>query len=569
MAHNDSDLIATMMEVVAVETSIPNIRRQFSRILVHSAPQDAQALFHQFVADLCDGDSGDASVLSNALYAIEACMNEMGRTLTHEDYGFVLPDLPNDADLPVVGRRVRRRLFRENGSVMSAEIAMLERDRLLELFTDEQRAGLELVMASVGTMRPCNVFAVLASGGCGKTIFGNGLAAAIRAQGRIAICVAASALAAMLLDGGTTAHSKFHIPIPANDGTVCHFSATERDLFRSADIILYDECSMVHHDVADTLERSLSDILQDSRPFGGKTVVFMGDFKQLLPVVRYGRGHEHTIQRCAWWTQVTTVKFTLNWRAINNPEYAVFLESVGSGQLAEVHVPASSRVDDATALIAAIYGDNTACQRHQILALTLETCKMVNAMCLSRLPGPLHEKYAADTYIDCRDPDGFPTEYVESLEMHGAPPFTLGLKIGARYMCIKNVDNSRGIINGTMLELLFIGARYLQVRVMSGPQKGSVDLLTSYVFTVTSDASGLPFTVVRRQYPIILAYCLSVHKAQGQSLDMVGIVFESDPFAHGQLYVALSRAASWDRVRVVLRNLEETIRNLVFLHLII
>jgi hypothetical protein len=68
----------------------------------------------------------------------------------------------------------------------------------------------------------------------------------------------------------------------ANDGTVCCFSADDRHLIRSADVILYDECSMVHHDVADTLERSLRDLMGDSRPFGGKVVVFMGDFKQLF-----------------------------------------------------------------------------------------------------------------------------------------------------------------------------------------------------------------------------------------------------------------------------------------------
>ena len=122
----------------------------------------------------------------------------------------------------------------------------LERDRLLGLFTTEQHSAFGLVMESINSNRSCNVFAVLASAGCGKTVFANGLAAAVRAQGRSAICVAASALAAMLLLGGTTSHSKFHIPIPANDGTVCHFSSAERDMIRHADIILYDECSMVH-----------------------------------------------------------------------------------------------------------------------------------------------------------------------------------------------------------------------------------------------------------------------------------------------------------------------------------
>jgi hypothetical protein len=137
-----------------------------------------------------------------------------------------------------------------------------------------------------------------------------------------------------------------------------------------------------------------------------------------------------------------------------------------------------------------------------------------------------------------------------------------------RYMCIRNVDVARGLINGTMLELLTIGRTVLQVRIKTGPHTGSIELLTLCMFTITSEASGLPFAIIRRQFPIILAYCLSVHKAQGQSLDFVGLIFETDPFAHGQLYVALSRVSNWNCIRVVMRPGASGIHNLVFSHLL-
>lgn len=135
-------------------------------------------------------------------------------------------------------------------------------------------------------------------------------------------------------------------------------------------------------------------------------------------------------------------------------------------------------------------------------------------------------------------------------------------------MCIRNVDVNHGLINGTMLQLLGIGSRYLQVRIMSGPQMGRTEMLTQCMFTITSEASGLPFAITRLQYPIILAYCLSVHKAQGQSLDFVGLIFETDPFAHGQLYVALSRVANWGRIRIFMRPGVQCIHNLVYVHLV-
>ena len=119
-----------------------------------------------------------------------------------------------------------------------------------------------------------------------------------------------------------------------------------------------------------------------------------------------------------------------------------------------------------------------------------------------------------------------------------------------------------------MLQLLAVGSRYIQCRITTGPSAGSVVLMMKCVFTVTPEASGLPFTLTRRQYPMIPAYCLSVHKAQGQTLKMCGIVFESDPFTHGQLYVALSRVASWNNLFVHLHTGENSIHNVVHKHLL-
>jgi len=176
------------------------------------------------------------------------------------------------------------------------------------------------------------------------------------------------------------------------------------------------------------------------------------------------------------------------------------------------------------------------------------------------------ESPAADEYVDCCDRDAFPPDYIATLAMKGAPPWMLQFKPGARYMCIRNIDPERGLINGTMLQLLAVGRRYIQVQILTGKSAGSCSLLFKTVFTISSEASGVPFTIVRTQYPIIPAYCLSVHKAQGQTLIVVGLVFESDPFTHGQLYTALSRVGGWDRVVAVHQG--NDIHNVVLKHLL-
>lgn len=555
---DDDELITTFMEIIEVETSVQQIRRNFVTLLLNGAPQDAQALFNMFVEDLCDGPSDHQGNVDAAILALETCMQEFGKTLTA--FGFVLPTTES-----ATSNRGRHGALSNNA--MSHANAQIERDRLMQLFTSEQHRALQLVLDSIGGPDHCNVFAVLSSAGCGKTVFANGLAATLRCRHQSVVAVAASALAAMLLTGGSTAHSCLHIPIPANEYTTCSLSLEDRRAIRAAGAIIYDECSMVHRDIADTVDRTLRDVMDNQRPFGGKTVVFMGDFKQLLPVVRHGKGHDFTMQRCSWWPHVKILNFTINWRAAHFPEYSSFLEDVGHGRIDSVIVPQYRIVESYDELISEVYGDHFA-HDHQILALTLETCAEINKLCIDKLPGQSIDCPAADVYIDCATPDDYPQDYIESVHMNGAPPFMLTLKVGARYMCIRNLDPKRGLINGTMLQLLAVGSRYIQCRITTGPSAGSVVLMMKCVFTVTPEASGLPFTLTRRQYPMIPAYCLSVHKAQGQTLKMCGIVFESDPFTHGQLYVALSRVASWNNLFVHLHSGENNIQNVVHRHLL-
>ena len=557
MMDDDSDIIAALQEIVDTTISIEVIRRQFVMLLLNGAPSNAHMLFQYFADDLCDARDGPDAV-NIALHALEAEMQERHRSLQDVDYGFILPAF---GDL----QRANRRRRMTDVATATAEAVRL-RDSIISQFTNEQHAALQRIVTSIDEDHDIKLFGLLASAGCGKTIFANGLASHLRANNRSVLCVAASGLAAILLSDGCTAHSALKIPIPAHDTSMCNLSMADRSKIKAASLIIYDECSMVHKDVADTVERTLRDVMQNDRHFGGKAMLFMGDFKQLLPVVRFGSGFNCTMQKCYWWRDMQMLHFTINWRAANNPEYSAFLEEVGNGRIDFVEMPAECRMSSYAALIDAVYGDTWESE-HQILALTLETCSVVNDMCFEKLPGLLTCVPASDRYVDCRDPDDFPHDYVESLDMKGAPPWMLKMKVGAKYMCIRNLDLKRGIVNGTMLKLLSIGHHTAQFQILTGKACGCIDIFSKAVFTITPEASGLPFTIIRRQYPIIPAYCLSVHKAQGQTLQRVGLIFESDPFTHGQLYVALSRVAGWHKVFAMYQG--GNIKNHVLKHLLL
>jgi hypothetical protein len=255
---------------------VSSLREQFCTVLVHCAPVNPVALFDMFVPDLVYGEVTAAS-RNAALIDIDRIMRiTYGKSLRDAEYNFHFESDDMDAEvlIPPI-------------SDVDPNYALMESIR--PLLSAEQRLAIDSVSDSVLHDRGFNIFGVFCSAGTGKTLFANYLACSLRSQGQVVICVAASALAASLLEGGHTAHHTLHIPIPAHDSTYCSFSAAERQHIRQAALIIWDEASMIHQDIADTVSRSLQDIMHVmDRPFGGKTVVFMGDFKQLLPVVRGG-----------------------------------------------------------------------------------------------------------------------------------------------------------------------------------------------------------------------------------------------------------------------------------------
>jgi ATP-dependent DNA helicase PIF1 len=308
--------------------------------------------------------------------------------------------------------------------------------------------------------------------------------------------------------------------------------------------------------------------MNNSQPFGGKVIVFLGDFKQLMPV-EPGRRYPATVKDCSWWTQCQVLRFTKNWRAVQHPEFCDLLEQVGNGQLQQVAVPATSKVSCLSDLIARVYGNDMTTvsnSRHLIMAFTLQTCNDVNAACMAALPGEPFLSSAFDDTKDNRQPDLYNDDYLASLSLHGVPPSLLSLKVGARYMITKNYNPSVGACNGTMCELQQVSRNTCHVKIQSGCHTGRVICLPRCSCHVSRENSGLPFEFTRVQFPLIPAYCVSVHKSQGQSLAKIGLIVDQESFAHGQVYTALSRTSSWLNITVMLPNDISHVTNKVHQH---
>lgn len=186
------------------------------------------------------------------------------------------------------------------------------------------------------------VFFIHGPGGTGKTFLYNLIAKTIRSSGEIVFCTASSGVAAILLHDGATAHSTFKIPLQLHEDSTCSINRHSPlgDILATQNVLcVWDEAPMMTRHAPEALDRTLQELCNDNRPFGGVTMVFGGDFQQVLPVIP--RGSRETIVRAALckspiWRELHVFHLTQNMRLENQAhpqvrQFAQWLLNVGHG----------------------------------------------------------------------------------------------------------------------------------------------------------------------------------------------------------------------------------------------
>ncbi len=168
----------------------------------------------------------------------------------------------------------------------------------MPLLNQHQRSIYDNVIDVVHDPRPVDkTFFVDGLGGAGKTFLYGCLLSRVRSIGDIALSMASSGIAALLLEGGYTAHSRFKIPIACLCGSsACYVPLNNPQvaLIWAARLIVWDEAPMAHKHVFEAVNRTLQHVMGAVDPalkdmfFGGKVVVMGGDFRQILHVVPRG-----------------------------------------------------------------------------------------------------------------------------------------------------------------------------------------------------------------------------------------------------------------------------------------
>ena len=328
---------------------------------------------------------------------------------------------------------------------------------------------------------------------------------------------------------------------------------------------------MTKRQAIEALDKSMRDIMdRPDLPFGGKTVVFGGDFRQVLPVVRKGTRAQiinSTLRRSSLWDSMQHLKLVCNMRAQSDQWFSDYLLCIGNGieetcnddnvRLPdEICIPYTGEDDDVDRLIEEIFPSLETNMHNRdyitsraILSTKNENVDKINMRFIDRFSGQEMVYHSFDVAVD--DPNNnYPPEFLNSLTPSGLPPHILKLKVNCPVILLRNLDPPNGLCNGTRLIIRDFHRNTIDAEIVLGQHAGKRVFLPR-IPLCPSDDEIFPFKFKRTQFPLRLSFAMTVNKAQGHTIPHVGVYLPNPVFSHGQLYVALSRATTRSNVKIL------------------
>ncbi|KAL3639576.1 hypothetical protein CASFOL_017483 [Castilleja foliolosa] len=311
-----------------------------------------------------------------------------------------------------------------------------------------------------------------------------------------------------------------------------------------AKLIIWDEALMMSKYCFEALDRTLRDIMKVSdranfdKPFGGKTIVFGGDFRQILPVIPKGSRQDvvnATINASYIWRNCEVLRLTKNMRlkSIGSfdereqlTKFAEWIAKIGDGAIGNdvdgafnVQIPENMLIrdngDPIDSLAQVIYpnieeriDDPKYLQHRAILAPTLDVVDVVNEYMIEKMSGDCHKYYSSNTVCKSDSAgdmlgDVHTPEFLNSIKCSGVPNHELNLKVGTPIMLLRNIDPSNGLCNGTRLLTTRLGSYVLECKILTGHNAGEKVLIPR--LTLTPSNVRVPFKFQCRQFPVMIS----------------------------------------------------------------
>ncbi|MDR1086734.1 MAG: AAA family ATPase [Endomicrobium sp.] len=345
--------------------------------------------------------------------------------------------------------------------------------------------------------------------------------------------------------GGETIHSFFNFKSDVTLSKIKKKRLSDNSIYKKVETIVIDEASMLRCDLLDCADKFLRlNREKHQEPFGGVQMVFIGDLKQLPPVVKKEEKHIfNTVYRSPYFLSayslnecmLHTIELTKIYRQ-QEAKFVSLLKAVRSGtitdeELSELNKKVSSSILDRPMSV--------------YLTTTNKKATYINHQYLSRINSD-HAIFVAESENIENESKLLPAEH-ELVIKKGAQVMMLNNDARGRWVngSIGTVDDIRTSINSdkTLICVKFPNGRVEYVE----PFKWE---LFKYKWNETQQQIETESAGFFKQYPLKLSWAVTIHKSQGKTFDNVVIDMEYGAFAPGQLYVALSRCTSFDGIKL-------------------
>ncbi len=377
---------------------------------------------------------------------------------------------------------------------------------------------------------------VLGQAGTGKSTFVNYLKSASKKR---IICACPTAVSALNI-GGQTIHSLFQIQ--PRDFIMPEFlklKSKPRNILTGADLLIIDEISMVSPDLLDAMDILARQARRNNEPFGGLQVVAIGDLFQLPPVITrdaekyYTENYEHPN---AYFFDSNVFKranfkranFDIVYRQNDTPLLENLVRLRGN-DVGAIDFFNNCKIADETRRANAV-----------IITPFRNIADNINRVRLAQINAPeiLYRGELTGNFAEKDVPS----------------PLELILKVGALVMFTRNVrEYGENCMNGAMGIILELGAKEIKLKLLATNETVTIKPEKWQKIEYGHDENGKLIeneTGSYKQFPICLGYAMTIHRAQGKTLDSVVVDISRGAFAHGQTYVALSRTRRADDMHV-------------------
>ena len=427
----------------------------------------------------------------------------------------------------------------------------MENTKMMENMIDTENK--QQVMAFELIANTNSSFFLTGRAGTGKTTFLRKVQQLVDKQ---FITLAPTGVAAILA-GGDTIHSFFGLPMDVcTPGTMGKMSEARILTLIHTDTIIIDEVSMVRCDIIDAIDYTMRKTLRSSLPFGGKQVIFVGDMFQLPPVVKKGTDREmmydlYHADDCFFYKadvikrmRLVKIEFQKVYRQ-EDEDFLRILENV--------------RLNKATP-------ENLMHLNERVCMPTKNDGAVITLASLNKTADAINQKRLAEIDSEEYTYEGTVTGKFE--EKRFPVDMTLKLKVGAQVMFTRN-DQQKRWVNGTIGTVCKLSKDEIKVTTDSGDTYVVPNCSwESYSYEYNKEARKMKKELMGTftQYPLRLAWAITVHKSQGMTFDKLYLDLSRGMFAAGQLYVALSRVRSLEGLylsRVIIPQYAHTSREVL------